>query len=360
MQRLLTVFYILLGILIFGFLIAIHEFGHFIAAKLSGVQVNEYSINMGPKLLQTQRGETLYTLRLLPIGGYCAMEGEDEESDNPRAFNNAAWWKRLIILVAGSFMNFVAGLLIITILCAFTVKTIPDMTIHSFMDESILDEQGFELGDRFYAVDGKRVYVSSDIDLLVERHQSKIMDITVLRDGKKLTLHNVDMTKQLVTYEDGSTDYKYGFLQNLDEANFGSILRFSFYESLDFTRMVWFGLSDLIAGKVGLKDMGGPVQIVKVMADSGTSARTIADGIADVFFLGAFIAVNLAVMNMLPIPALDGGRVFLLLIGTIFTAITKKNIPSKYEGYVHAAGMVLLLGLMAVIFVKDIVQMIRP
>ena len=178
MQRLLTVFYILLGILIFGFLIAIHEFGHFIAAKLSGVQVNEYSINMGPKLLQTQRGETLYTLRLLPIGGYCAMEGEDEESDNPRAFNNAAWWKRLIILVAGSFMNFVAGLLIITILCAFTVKTIPDMTIHSFMDESILDEQGFELGDRFYAVDGKRVYVSSDIDMLVERHQSKIMDIT--------------------------------------------------------------------------------------------------------------------------------------------------------------------------------------
>ena len=124
--------------------------------------------------------------------------------------------------------------------------------------------------------------------------------------------------------------------------------------------MVWFGLSDLIAGKVGLKDMGGPVQIVKVMADSGTSARTIADGIADVFFLGAFIAVNLAVMNMLPIPALDGGRVFLLLIGTIFTAITKKKIPSKYEGYVHAAGMVLLLGLMAVIFVKDIVQMIRP
>lgn len=354
----LTVLYILLAILIFGFLIAIHELGHFVAAKLCGVQVNEYSINMGPKLLQTQKGETLYTLRLLPIGGYCAMEGEDGESDNPRAFTNAKWWKRLIILVSGSAMNFLTGFVIMLLLTALTATGFYNLKIESFMDESILDEQGLEVGDEFYAVDGKRILIASDLDMLVERHQNKVMDITVRRDGKLVTLQNVDMTKQEVQNEDGTTSYLYGFTRGVDEANVFTVVREAFNESLDFSRLVWFGLSDLIAGKVGVQEMGGPVQIVKIMTDTGTSSKTVGDGIANVLYLGAFIAVNLAVMNMLPIPALDGGRVFLLLIGTAFTAITKKKIPPKYEGYVHAAGMVLLLGLMAFITIKDIVQII--
>lgn len=355
----LTLFYILLGILIFGFLIAIHELGHFIAAKLSGVQVNEYSINMGPKLLQTQRGETLYTLRLLPIGGYCAMEGEDGESDNPRAFTNAKWWKRLIILVAGSLMNFVAGFLIMVVLTAVTTGGFYNLKIESFMEESILDEQGFQIGDEFYAVDGKRILVASDLDLLVDRHQNKTMDITVRRDGKLLTLEQVDMTRQEVVDADGTVSYKFGFIRGVDPATPFGVVRYAFLESVDFSRLVWFGLADLIAGKVSFNEMGGPVQIVKVMTDSGTSASTIGAGVANVFYLGAFIAVNLAVMNLLPIPALDGGRVFLLLINTVYTAITKKKIDPKYEGYIHAGGMVLLLGLMAVIFIKDIVQIIH-
>ena len=357
----LTVLYFLIAILIFGFLIAIHEFGHFVAAKLSGVQVNEYSINMGPKLLQTQKGETLYSLRLLPIGGYCAMEGEDGESDNPRAFTNAKWWRRLLILVSGSAMNFVAGFLIMLVLIGVTVPEdgFRNLKIESFLSESILDEQGLQVGDEFYAVDGKRILLASDLDLLVERHQNKVMDITIRRDGKLLKLEDVDMTKQEVTLEDGSKAMLFGFNRGLDAPSFGRIVREAFHECLDFARLVWFGLSDLIAGKVGMKDMGGPVQIVNVMVDTGKTSRTIGDGIANVFYLGAFIAVNLAVMNMLPIPALDGGRVFLLLIGTIFTAITKKKIPPKYEGYIHAAGMVLLLGFMAFVTIKDIVQIIK-
>lgn len=356
----LTVAYILIAVLIFGFLIAVHELGHFLTAKLLGVQVNEFSINMGPKLIQRKKGETIYSLRLLPIGGYCAMEGEDGESDNPRAFTNAKWWRRLIILCAGSFMNFLAGFLILVILNGVTARYgFYQARIEQFMDGNILQEQGFEQGDEFYAVDGKRVFIASDLDMLVERHHSPAMDVTVRRDGRLVTLRNVDMTKQLFRDADGNESYKFGFYMGVEPSNPWTVTKHSFYESLDFTRMVWFGLSDMIAGRVSADDVGGPVKIVAVMTDTGKSAPTFWDGLEYVLYIGAFIAVNLAVMNMLPIPALDGGRVFLLLVSTVYTAITKKKINPKYEGYIHAAGMVLLLGLMAVIFVKDIVQIIR-
>ena len=358
----LTVLYIFIGILIFGFLIAIHEFGHFITAKLFGVQVNEFSINMGPKLIQKKKGETLYSFRLIPIGGYCAMEGEDGASDNPRAFTNTKWWKRLIILVAGSFMNFVAGFLIMLLVASLTVKYIPNLHVQGFMDESILNQQGEQsvmVGDELVAVDGRRILVYSDFDMLVSRHHGSVMDLTVRRDGKLVTLKDVDMTKQTVI-EDGEEKLMYGlYFEPAEPANFGSIIVYSWHECLDFTRLVWFGLSDLIAGRVGIQDMGGPVQIVQVMTQTGNSAGNVGDGILNVLFLGAFIAVNLSVMNLLPIPALDGGRVFLLLIGTVYTAITKKKINPKYEGYIHAAGMVLLLGFMAFITVKDVIQLIR-
>ena len=354
----LTVLYILIGILIFGFLITIHELGHFITAKLLGVRVNEFSINMGPKLIQRRRGETLYSLRLIPIGGYCAMEGEDGGSEDPRAFTAARWWKRLIILAAGSAMNLLGGFLLALLVAGLTLQTIPDLTVHSFMEESILDEQGIEIGDRFYAIDGMRIYIPSDLDLLVERHHNSVMDVTVVRDGRLVTLENVDMSKQPVTESDGSVSYLYGFVYERVPATVGGVIVFSFHECLDFGRLVWFGLSDLIAGKVSVMDMGGPVQIVKVMTDSGTSAPNVGDGILNVLYLGAFIAINLGLMNLLPIPALDGGRIFLLLVNTIFTAITRRKIDPKYEGYIHAAGMVLLLGFMAFIFIKDIIQII--
>lgn len=352
----LTAFYILIGILLFGLLIAIHEFGHFITAKLCGVQVNEYSINMGPKLIQKKKGETLYTLRLIPIGGYCAMEGEDGESDNPRAFTNAKWWKRLIILVAGSFMNFLTGFIIVAILLGIAggVRT---ATITGFMEGNLLEEQGLQLDDTIYSIGGKRVYVSYDLSLLLDHAGSKPTDIVVIRDGEKVTLKDFRLQKVHIKDSDGQEGDYFGLTYGgYREIHGLELIPQTWYQCINYVRMTYYGLLDLFTGRLGLKDMGGPVQIVKVITDTGTEARTIGDGLLSALNITAFLAITLAVMNMLPIPALDGGRVLFLLIGTVYTAITKKRINPKYEGYIHAVFMVLLLGLMAFIFVKDIVQ----
>lgn len=353
-----TVLYILLAILIFGFLIFIHEFGHFLAAKFSGVQVNEFSINMGPKLFQKQRGETLYSFRLLPIGGYCAMEGEDEDNGNPRAFTAARWWKRLIILCAGAFMNFLTGFVIIALLIGFAYGGMRELRITSFTEESLIcGEGGLQTGDEFYAIDGKRTYLYGDVLTLLERGSGKNYDLTVIRNGEKITLNDFEMKQYEVTQEDGQTVKKYGMnFEAGDPINFFNTFKYATYECIDFTRMVWWGLSDLITGSASVKDVGGVVAIVDVMVQTGEESETVGIAIENILYLAAFIAVNLAVMNMLPIPALDGGRVFLLLVTTAFTAITKKKINPKYEGYIHAAGMFLLLTLMAVLVVKDIIM----
>ena len=345
--------YIILAILVFSVLVVAHELGHFIAAKACGVQVNEFSIFMGPKLLQFQGKETLYSLRLIPLGGFCAMEGEDEESENPRAFTTAKWWKRLIILVAGSFMNFLFGLIVVFCLYnqaeAFTAPVLTDF----FEGCPYASEEGFMPGDRIHSIDGNRVYLYSDVDLFLSRNAEQVYDIVVLRDGEKVALNDFEL-KRVPYMEDGEEVMMYGFYFGTDEATFGMKLKNAWYHGLDFARLVWISLGDLVTGKVGMQDMSGPVGIVKVISDTGSAAETTAAGVENVLYLGAFIAVNLAVMNMLPIPALDGGRVFFLLISTAVYAVTKKKINPKYEGYVHAAGMILLLAFMAFITLKDV------
>lgn len=351
-----TAFYILLAILIFGFLIFIHELGHFIAAKLSGVQVNEFSINMGPKLLQKQRGETLYSLRLLPIGGYCAMEGEDADNGNPRAFTAAKWWKRLIILCAGSFMNFLTGFVIVALLIGLSGGYMHTLKLTDFMDGCTLcGENGLQAGDEIYSIDGKRTLLYKDFTLLTDRGDDTVYEVTVLRDGEKVTLHDFRMEKQELTDSDGNTGMYYGFyFADYEQINFANTFKYAAYECVDFSRMVWWSLSDLVRGAVDVKQMSGVVGVVDAMVQTGEESETVGAGIENILYIAAFIAVNLAVMNMLPIPALDGGRVFFLLITTLFTAITKKKLNPKYEGYIHAAGMVLLLALMAFLVVKDI------
>lgn len=353
----ITVLYILLAILIFGFLIFIHELGHFLAAKLFKVQVNEFSINMGPKLLQKKWGETTYSLRLIPIGGYCAMEGEDEDTGNPRAFTAAKWWKRVIILCAGAFMNFLTGFIIMALLIGLSFGAMRTLEISSFSDECLIcGEDGLQVGDEFWAVDGKRTYLYSDLSMLLDRGADSVYDITVLRNGEKITLHDFDMAKYEVETEDGETVQRYGMnFGGFEPINFFNTFRYASYYCINFTRMVWYGLSDLVTGRVGIDQMSGVVGVVDVMVQTGEKAETVGDAITDILLLAALIAVNLAVMNMLPIPALDGGRVFFLLISTAFTAITKKKINPKYEGYIHAAGMLLLLALMGFLIVKDIV-----
>ena len=356
----MTIFYILLAILIFGFLIFIHEFGHFLTAKLCGVKVNEFAINMGPRLFGWKRGETEYSFRLIPIGGYCAMEGEDETTGDPRAFTAAKWWKRLIILCAGSFMNLLTGFVVVCLLLAFAYAPTPTAEITSFRPGNAMEEQGLQVGDTLYAINGRRIYQYSDFSLLVSRLNTDSCELTVLRDGEKLVLKDFALTQTEFTNDDGTTEKMFGlYFGKRADTDFFSILRYGGYECIDFTRMVWYGLTDLFTGKAGLKDMGGVVGVVDVMVQTGEESQSVLDGVVRVLYLGAFIAVNLAVMNMLPIPALDGGRVLFLLIGTVFTAVTGKKINPKYEGWIHAGAMFLLFGLMALLLVKDVMMIVK-
>ena len=358
--QLLTALYIILAILIFGFLIFIHELGHFLTAKLFKVRVNEFSINMGPKLFGWRKGETQYSFRLIPIGGYCAMEGEDGESEDPRSFVNAKWWKRMIILCAGSFMNLLTGFLVMTMLYGFAGYAMQTTKITAIEPNSSFSEQGVQVGDEMYSIDGKRVYQRMDIDLLEGRYDANDTEFVVLRNGEKLRFAHFKMEKREFANDDGTNELRYGIdLKDFADPSFATVNRFAAVECIDFTRMVWYGLQDLFTGRGSVKDMGGAVQVVDIMVQSGTQSPSIGQGILHVLYIGAFIAVNLAVMNMLPIPALDGGRVLFLLIGTVYTAITRKKINPKYEGWINAVAMILLLGLMAMLFIKDIVTIVR-
>ena len=348
--------YILLAILIFGLLITVHELGHFIAAKSLGVKVNEFSICMGPPIVQKTVGETTYSLRCIPIGGFCAMEGEDEASDNPRAFTSAKWWKRLIILAAGSFMNFLAGFVIIALVFS-GAEAYGTPSIESVYPNSSMEEAGVLPGDTIYSVNGQRVYLDSDVSLLLGRLRSDHADLVVKRDGNKVSLPNVLIEKREFTI-DGETRLLYGINLKTEPASFGALIRNSWYSCIDFSRMVWMGLSDLLTGRATLQDVGGPVTIVNTMSETGKAASNVLDGILNVLYFGAFIAVNLAVMNLLPIPALDGGRIFSLLVTTVLEMLLRRRINPKYEGYIHAAGMVLLLGLMVLITFHDVWMLI--
>ena len=298
----LTVVYILVAILLFGLLVLVHEFGHFLTAKLSGVQVNEFSLFMGPAIWKRQKGETLYSLRCIPIGGYCAMEGEDGDSDNPRAFGRAKVWKRLLILVAGSFMNLVAGLLIMTIYVASVYQAIPTRAVASVDSASVFAGQ-LQAGDSFYSIGGEQLY---------------------------------------------------GFTIDVQEKTLGGTLGFSWNSCVDFVRIVRLGLGDLFTGRAGLKDMSGPVGIVEQVTETANQQESAWEGLAVVLYYFSFIAINLGVMNLLPIPALDGGRIVGLLLTTLIERITRKKLNPKYEAWINGVGMVLLLLLIAVITFKDI------
>lgn len=345
---------IIFAFLIFSVLIFIHEFGHFIAAKLSGVQVNEFAIFMGPPIIKWQRGETKYSIRCIPIGGYCAMEGEDEDTDNPRSFQKAAWWKRLIILLAGSAMNFLAGLLIFAGLF-LPGNEIVEPQIIKFDDCCIFNHaEGLQEGDVFWKLDGERIYISGDLGMILDLNPAVEHDVTVLRDGKKLSFENLPMGHTHLD-ENGEEYYHYGFTYNQPrKVNFGEKIRYVWNVTVDNVRNVRLSLQMLFTGRAGIKDVAGPVGIVNMMTEVATESDSTGVAVLNLLSFGGMIAVNLAVMNLLPIPALDGGRVVGLLLTTAIEAVTKKKLNPKYEGYIHAAGMILLLILMALIMFKDI------
>ena len=343
---------ILFAIIIFSFLIFIHELGHFVAAKLSGVQVNEFSVFMGPAIWKKQKGETLYAIRCIPIGGYCAMEGEDFDTNNPRSFQKAAWWKRFLILFAGAAMNFIVGVLIVVLLYlpsqAFILPEIAKVEPQSALAGTIQE------GDRILKIDGERVFIQSDFSMILALNGGDIHDLTIERAGERILLQNVNMEKRLFSGDGETAEPRYGINFTIKPASFGDKLSYGWNSVCSMIQTVKLSLQMLLSGKAGLKDMTGPVGIVQIMSETAQKSPSVLDAVLNMLYFGAFIAINLAIMNLLPIPALDGGRIVSLLITTAVEAVIRRKINPKYEGYIHGAGMILLLGLMAVILFKDI------
>ena len=235
--------YILLAILVFGILIAVHELGHFLVAKACGVRVDEFAIGMGPAIWKKQKGETLYAVRCLPIGGFCAMAGEDEAIDDPRAFTSQPAWKRFLILCAGAFMNFVFGLLLLLIVFA-QAKSFSTPTLTDFMDGCPYQgEDALQVGDTIWSIDGHRIYFTTNVSEYLARG-GDTHDIVVKRDGEKVALNDFYLVAREYPGQDGKM---YGFYFGTKPATFGAKLQTTWYSAMDFVRMVWMGLSDLFA-----------------------------------------------------------------------------------------------------------------
>lgn len=340
-------FQIILAILAFCFLVFMHELGHFAAAKLSGVQVNEFWIGMGPNIVSKKINGTLYCLKWLPFGGACVMEGEDEESESDRSFQKASLPRRMAIIVAGPFMNFIVGFVIVLCLLSFQSESFISTTISGFNDgfaysgETMLME-----GDEILSIDGYRILVRQDIETgLSYGEDDGVYTFVVKRDGMKIPINDLALTKDFVS-ENGTPIFGIQFEEI--EKNAGSVLVLGVKQSLNYARMVWDSVVQLVTGKVGINQLSGPVGVADVMA---TRAKQSLDSF---FTLVAFISINLGLMNLLPIPALDGGRFLFLLIEAIF----RRPVSAKYEAYVHAAGFALLIGLLVFVTGQDIIRII--
>jgi len=353
--------FILAGILIFGVLIAVHELGHFVAAKLSGVKVEEFSIGMGPLLWEKQKGETRYSLRALPIGGFCAMGGEDEDTGSERSFVRQGFWKKLVILAAGSGMNFVVGFLVVVLLYGTAAGFYVDQVAGFAPEFQLQGEDGLMEGDVFYQINGYRTYLRGDAAMFLSYHQGDTIDLVMLRDGEKVALEDFPMARKTYTGTTGESYTGFGIYVGayLDEVNFLGRLKYCWYQTLDFVQTVWFSLVQLITGGASVEDLSGPVGIVSAMTEMGTSAETPAIAWNNIFYFAALLAVNLSVMNLLPIPALDGGRIFFLLLDAAAMLLFKRRIPEKYQAGINAVFFVLLMGFMLLITFKDVFVLFR-
>lgn len=341
---------IVIALISFLLLILGHEFGHFSVGKLLGFKINEFSVGMGPLLWSSKKGETQYSFRAVPLGGYCAFEGEDgdEEDENgvkkepdPRSFSHQPAWKRLLVLLAGSFNNIVIGFLIFAVL--FTIMGSYSPVLDAVPADMPAAEAGILEGDRIVAIDG--VYYSewSEITTAIQASKDDTIDVTVRRDGKEIVFKDV----KAVTGEDGR---KVIGIQCSIEHSPGKAIKTAFSECGSMIRSLRDFFVRLFRGQASSDDVGSIVQIIAVSGDYAAQY-----GIMTVIYLIALVSVNLGFMNLLPIPALDGGRILFVFIRWI----TRGKISDKAEGAVNAVFMILLLGLMVFLMVKDVIHLVR-
>lgn len=348
---------IVIAILVFCVIILLHEFGHFIAAKACGIYVKEFAMGMGPALLRKKGKETEYVIRLFPIGGFCAFEGEDggaseeEKRLNPRAFNAKPVWQRMIVIVAGPVMNLILGFIVVIIMMC-CMDYLPSTTIHSFEDQSVSSEQLMP-GDEILSIDGLPIFTDTDISYKLLNSDRKnengnlVYDFKVRREGAVITLRDVEfMTTER---EDGTTGVYFDFIILGQKKTFTSVLSQSWRESCSTARIIVMTLIDLVRGKYGLNDLSGPIGVGSVISDAVTDAVKTFSPI-QLLYIISLITINVGVFNLLPIPALDGARFIFLLI----ELIRRKPVKPEVEGTIHAVGMALMLVLMVVVTFGDI------
>ncbi len=345
MIKLSTIITAVAAILVFGIVIFIHELGHFLTAKAFNVKVNEFAIGMGPKILSFMKGETVYRLRLLPIGGFVAMEGEDEDSDDPRSYNKLPKLKKAVILVAGAFMNLLLGLIVLSVLVS-SGDQIASKTVSGFVSEdSTVQESGIMVGDTITAVNGRRVFIANDIMYELARTENNQADITVLRNSETVLIEGV--TFETVEHDDGYVQLIPGFTVLPIEKNIITVATESVAYTASLARLIFLSLVDLVTGRVAINNLSGPVGIVSVIGDA------VSIGLEPLLMVLALLTVNLGVFNLLPVPALDGGRLFFLLIETI----ARRPIPQKYEIAINGVSFILLMGLMLFVTFNDVTRL---
>ncbi|MDD6727706.1 MAG: M50 family metallopeptidase [Eubacteriales bacterium] len=337
-----TVYPIIIAILFFELIIIIHEGGHFFAAKLMKIKVNEFSIGMGPKLFQIKGKETKYTLRLVLFGGYCAMEGEDEESDDERAFVNKKVSQRIFVVAAGAIMNLILGFIIVLIITC-SGNLVGTTEVAKFEDNAVSQSYGLQVGDKIKSIDGMRVYTTNDVTTGLSRCQDGRIEMLVEREGNDVTL-NIEFDTE--EYE-GTTYTKMDFWLRGVEKTFGNVISQTCKEFVSYARMVFLSLHDLLVGRYGLSDLSGPVGAVSVVS---TAVKT---SMYSMLRIMALLTVNVGLFNLFPIPALDGWRLFVLL----GEGITRKKLPAKAEYMINAVGLILLIALMCVVTFSDVTKL---
>ena len=444
-----TIALILIGLLLFELIIFIHEFGHFITAKKSGIKVNEFSLGMGPKIFSFGKGETKYSLRIFPIGGFCAMEGEDEESPEPRAFNNAKVWKRMIVVIAGAVMNIILGFVLMFVVVV-QQDAYTSTEVQSFPATSFSSCTGLQSGDVIKEINGYGISTSMDFNYPISTAELKTVDgstleiykedcgnnlynmaVSLVQDkNNKLSDEQVSKVNELLSkstieivkakskedaysiYENyykkindacGIKDYKvekiveketrkrytadilverngeekllknvqfftYTTKDNSDpqvsidfyvkpiEKTFGSVISQTFKQTISTCKMIYASLGGLLTGKFGLKDMSGPIGIASAVTTVASESLSsgFMSAVNSIIYVMMIITVNLGLFNMLPFPALDGGRFVFLII----EAIRGKSVPRIVEAIVNGIGMGLLILLMILITANDIFKLI--
>ena len=301
---------------------------------------------MGPKLIskRSKKSGILYSVRAFPIGGFVSMVGEDEESDDVNALNRKPVWQRMVITVAGAAMNLIIGFILMTVV-VITSTSIGGTTILRFAEDNALSEQsGLMIGDEIVKVGDTRVHIASELAYEIMRNGVEPLDITVRRDGELVEIKDVQFPTIIEQgIEFGMTD----FIVLAEEKTVGNVIEQSFYRSVSTVKMIWQSLLDLVTGRYGLEQMSGPVGVTAVVSEAAKSSFT------DYLYLVVVITINLGIFNLLPLPALDGGR----LIFQIIELIRRRPVKPEFEGYVHFVGIVLLMLLMVVITFKDVMKL---